>query len=413
MSSEPETETLKFKRKPTKRRLTKRTVEALTPPPEVDGKPTQQWTYDATTPRLAICAWSSGSKVWYWVGRGPDGRMLRFKLGSFPETPPELARKLAAKVSADIAHGIDPRHERWKARKELTLAELLEKYLEHHAKPHKKTWEDDQKQFNRYCSSLKSRSISTITRYEFSQLHLKVGEEHGKYSANRLLALLSKMYSFAATLGWPGANPVKGIKRFREESRDRFLNADELARFFKALSEEPPLFQDYFTLLLLTGARRSNVEAMRFEQLDLEIRSWRMPVTKNGKPLTIPLVGEALAILKRRLAESNGNPWVFPGGRKNPTGHLNSPKGAWARILERSGLKDVRPHDLRRTLGSWQAATGASLPIIGKSLGHSNQSTTQIYARLNLDPVRQAVDTAVNAMLAAANGAKKDKEGSE
>jgi integrase len=407
-ASESAPDTIKFKKRPTKAKLTKRTVEALAPPAEIDGKPAQTWTYDSQTPRLAICTWSSGAKVWYWVGRGWDGRMMRFKLGGFPEITPEQARKLAGKVSADVANGIDPREDRWRARKELTLGELFDRYLEEHAKLHKqeRSWKDDEKQFRRYCGQLKSRALSTISRGEVMTFHARIGKEHGKVAANRLLALLSKMFSFAADLGFPGANPVRGIQRFREESRDRFLNADELQRFFKALGDETQLFQDFFRVLLLTGARRGNVEAMRFEQIDFGESTWRIPATKNGQPLTVHLVKEAADILRQRHAESSGNPWVFPGGKKNPHGHLNSPKGAWARILVRAGLGDVHIHDLRRTLGSWQAATGASLPVIGKTLGHKNQATTAIYARLNLDPVRASVDTAVAAMMAAAQGGK-------
>jgi integrase len=146
---------------------------------------------------------------------------------------------------------------------------------------------------------------------------------------------------------------------------------------------------------------------MRFADLNLAEATWRIPVTKNGQALTVHLTAEALEILRRRQAASGGSPWVFPGGKKNQAGHLNSPKGAWARICKRAGLENLRMHDLRRTLGSWQAATGASLPVIGKSLGHKSQATTAVYARLNLDPVRASVDTAVAAMLAAVNGHKE------
>jgi integrase len=111
-----------------------------------------------------------------------------------------------------------------------------------------------------------------------------------------------------------------------------------------------------------------------------------------------------LDVLKtRKESAKKGCQWVFPATRSDSrSGHLNYPQRAWVRICERAGLKNIRIHDLRRTLGSWQAATGASLPIIGKSLGHKNQSTTQIYARLNLDPVRESVDAATAAMMALA-----------
>jgi integrase len=396
------TDVLKFKRQPTKRNLNKRTVASLTPPGEVHGKPAQEWIYDSETPRLAICCWSSGAKVWYWVGRC-NGRMIRFKLGSFPEITPEQARKLAMKTSADVASGIDPRVDRQKRRGELTLAELFALYLERHAKAHKKTWKADEQQFNRYCQSLKGRPLSTIKRADIGSLHTRVGKQNGKYAANRLLALLSKLFSFSADHGFDGMNPCKGVKKFHEQTRERFLDADDLRRFFEALKSETTLFQDFFSLLLWTGARRGNVAAMEWKQIDLDKQVWRIPMTKSGDGLTVPLTPQAVDILKRRLAESGDCPFVFQGGKKNRSSHLKDPKQAWERLRKSSGLPDVRMHDLRRTLGSWQAAGGASLPVIGKSLGHKNQSTTQIYARLALDPVRESVNKAVSAMVVAAN----------
>jgi integrase len=95
--------------------------------------------------------------------------------------------------------------------------------------------------------------------------------------------------------------------------------------------------------------------------------------------------------------------YVFPGGKKNQAGHLVSPKTAWERLCKRAGFDNLRMHDLRRTLGSYQAAGGASLTVIGKSLGHRSTASTAVYARLNLDPVRDSVNTAVAAMLAAAS----------
>jgi len=86
----------------------------------------------------------------------------------------------------------------------------------------------------------------------------------------------------------------------------------------------------------------------------------------------------------------------FPGEGK--VGHLADPKKAWHRVLKRAGICDLRVHDLRRTLGSWQAAAGANSYIIGKSLGHKSQQSTAIYARLNLDPVRASVNQAIDAM---------------
>src|SRR5207249_2399984 len=92
--------------------------------------------------------------------------------------------------------------------------------------------------------------------------------------------------------------------------------------------------------------------------------------------------------------------FLFPS--HSEAGHITEPKGPWSNLLTRAKLSDLRIHDLRRTLGSWQAMTGASLPIIGKSLGHSSHQSTEVYARLANAPVVDAIATATSAMLAAA-----------
>ena len=390
---------LKLKREPVKRKLTKRLIEALKPPAEVDGRPRQDWIYDTLTPHLTICHWSSGSVKWYWVGRC-NARMLRYKLGSYPQLSPENARKAAAKVSLQVAEGEDPRVKRRQVRDEPTLQELFDTYLDQHARPRKKTWEDDIATFNRYCNCLKSRRPSTISETDIRKLHNRI-RKRGPYAANRMLSLLSVVFSFNRI----EPNPCKGVKKFREQERDRFLQADELQRFFASLEQESALMRDYFMICLLSGARRGNVQSMKWDQLHLDRGEWRVPETKAGEPQTVYLPPEAVEILRQRQETSNHD-YVFPSrpGSKQP--YVTYQYRAWKRICERAELKDIRPHDLRRSLGSWQAAVGSSLPVIQKTLGHKNASTTEIYARLNLDPVRESVDRAVASMLAAADGSQ-------
>jgi integrase len=245
-----------------------------------------------------------------------------------------------------------------------------------------------------------SRPLSGIRKADCQALHSRVGREHGRYAANRLLALLRAMFNKADGVGYEGPNPTAGIKKFPEEKRDRFLHGHELKAFFQSLADEPnATLRDYFAVALFTGGRKSNVLAMRWEDVDLAAGIWRIPETKSGIPVVVPLTAPVLAILQARQETTNGCPWVFPGRGK--TGHLVEPKTAWKRIIERAGLEDVRPHDLRRSLGSWMAMTGAGLPLVGKMLGHTQAQTTQIYARLAVDPVRQAAEAATTAMLSA------------
>lgn len=194
-------------------------------------------------------------------------------------------------------------------------------------------------------------------------------------------------------------NPARGITKNREKSRDRFLQPEELSKFFAAVQfESNKDIRDYVLISLYTGARRSNVISMRWQDISLEHQIWRIPQTKNDEPVIVPLIKEAVEILKARFNENNE--YVFSSDSKS--GHLIDPKKGWKRILETAGITNLRLHDLRRTLGSWQAITGSSTLIIGKALGHKSQKATEVYARLNIEPVRKSLETATKAMFKAA-----------
>jgi integrase len=137
---------------------------------------------------------------------------------------------------------------------------------------------------------------------------------------------------------------------------------------------------------------------MRWADVNLERAEWRIERTKNDDPQTVTLSPEAVEILRNRKPE-RAEKFVFPG--KGKRGHLVEPRKGWERILKSAGIDDLRIHDLRRSLGSWQARSGASLAIVGKSLGHKTSKATEIYARMDLDPVRQSVERATSAILEA------------
>lgn len=150
--------------------------------------------------------------------------------------------------------------------------------------------------------------------------------------------------------------------------------------------------RDYFEISLYTGARKSNVLAMRWEDVDLDLAIWRIPMTKNKESHLVPLTRPAVEILRRR-SESGKTGWVFPGRMKDC--HLVEPKRVWYKLVKDAGVEDLRVHDLRRTLASYMAITNHSLPIIARALGHKSTQATQIYSRLTQDPVRNAMDLAI------------------
>jgi integrase len=383
--------------------------------------------YDLKVRGLALAISPAGKKT-FVLYRKIAGRPERISIGPFSDLSIDQARGRAEQMNADIALGNNPAADRRSIRAEATLQELFDTYLERHAKVFKRSWEKhDLSTYNTHLVHWRLRKISSLRKVDIVTLHGSIGRTRGHYAANRTVELLSSLFNKAKEWGWEGENPAEKVKAFPERKRERFMDGDELRACFKSLSVEPnETIRDYVLMSLLTGARRSNVQAMRWDEIAWNRAVWVIPAekAKSNEPMSITLPASAVKLLQGRKATSQSE-WVFPGDGK--TGHLVEPKTAWSRILSRARetaqkewieanpektaedftkynsafLADLRLHDLRRTLGSWQAATGASLPIIGKSLGHKSLAATQIYARLNLDPVRASVNKATDAMLLA------------
>lgn len=380
----------------TKITFTQQSIKQLVSP-----KSGRIYIHDTKITSLAICISKTGGKVFYlsgWI----HGKSQRIRIGKFPDLTIVQARQAAQKLIGNIAMGTDPQEDKRRARQETTIAELFHHFLNTHAKIYKKSWREDAMRYNRHLKPWATRKLSSIVRADVKSLHRKIGGQK-PYEANRVLSLVSALFNHADTeLDFAGRNPAQGIKKFKEQSRDRFLQADEFPGFWAALEndETPPKYRDFFKICLLTGARSGNVMSMQWDQINCEIGCWRIPDTKTGEPQTVYLTVTAIQILQNRREEAAAdNPWVFPG--KIAGTHIIFPWRRWQKVCALAGIEGLRIHDLRRTLGSWAAASGASLPVIGKALGHKNVTTTQIYSRLNLDPVRIAVDNATQAMLAA------------
>ena len=351
--------------------------------------------YDVTIPKLAVIVTEKGTKSFVVIKRTAT-ESIKVTIGHYPDVTIQQARTQAIFILKEIAEGKNPNEKKRKFRQEMTLKELFDMFMERYSKRTKKSWKYDEREIPKHLGCWFNRKISTITKPQVQKLHEKISIENGMYQANRTLERLKSMYNRAIDWGWDGTNPCNGIKKNKEVKRDRFLRPDELPRFFTALQNETnEVARNYIWMLLLTGARKTNVLAMRWDEIDFELQMWRIPDTKNGEPVNIPLTSLAMQLLKSIKHESE---WVFPSSTSS-AGHLQDPKKAWNRILKQAEIENLRIHDIRRTLGSYQAITGASLHVIGKSLGHKSSISTQIYARLTTDPVRASMETATNKML--------------
>ncbi len=355
--------------------------------------------YDTKERGLSLIVSYGGSKTFY-LYKKVDGRPERIKIGRFPDVKIEQARKKATEFKTQINRGKNPNKEKHDLQQDITIQEAFNQFMERHSNKHNKprTIRENLGVYERYIKHWQKRPLKTLSRNEIEKLQTKIGNEKGLYAGNSFLKLIRLLYNKAIDWGWKGLNPTLGIKKFKEKSRDRFIQPNELKKFFKSLNEETnELMRDYIFLSLLTGQRRSNVVSMQWSEIDFERKVWRIPETKNGESLNVPLVKQAIDILKT-IEKTNKSKWIFPS-QSSKSGHLEEPKKVWRRILERAKIKDLRLHDLRRTMGSYQALTGSSLPIIGKSLGHKTSQATQIYARLNDDPVRNAFEKATEKMM--------------
>jgi integrase len=286
----------------------------------------------------------------------------------------------------------------------ITVERLFAKYLQLHAKPRTKRWQDTEKNYQRYVSCFSKVQTRNLTRLQVQSWVDKLGRTKGKPTANRAYDILRAFLSWGIRKEVINhRNPCIGVDRFRLKARERFIQpGDEFDRLAAALDAEPDeTARDFFWMSLFTGARKTNVLMMKWDDINFELGMWRIPDTKNGDTQYICLIDEALKILHRRH-ENKRCCWVFESTRR-PGAHYSCPQSAWERIRTRAGIKDVRIHDLRRTLGSYLAIQGTSSTIIGKALGHRSLQATSIYARLSQNPVREAVTSALTPMLKKAN----------
>jgi len=345
---------------------------------------------------------SAGSKS-FVLNYSVQGRERRITIGAYPTWSVAGARKQAEALRREIDSGLDPLEERNAARQAPTVGELCDRYIAEHASK-KRTGSDDESMIRRIVKpELGSRKVASIEFEDIDRLHRRVTTKDKKpYAANRLVALLSKMFALSIRWKMRSNNPAKGVERNDEERRNRYLKGPELTRLIEALATHSnQVAANAVRLLVLTGARRGEVLSATWKQFDLNEGTWTKPSsnTKTKKEHYVPLSGPARQLLVEIKAEADRraerlkrepSPYVFPARVGN--GPMVEIKSSWAAICKTAGLDGVRVHDLRHTYASILVSAGQSLPIIGALLGHTQTSTTARYAHLFDDPLRAATD---------------------
>ncbi|ROO30411.1 integrase [Salinisphaera orenii MK-B5] len=410
-------------------RLTDRVVKALETP---DGKYTIVW--DDKTPGFAVRVTKTGAKS-FILNYRTHGRERRYTIGKYPAWSVAAAREQAAKLRRQIDLGEDPLGERKAAAGELTVGDLIDQYLAEHV-AHKNA-AGTATNYTYWLNSLVrpdlgKRKITAIKPADLRRIHRDLSKGR-PILANRTISTVQRMYNYAIAEDLCSDNPAKGIEKNPEAGRERYLSGDELRRLCKALADYPYMHKvrlsreealatgsksawrrrenpladriqscNAIRLLMLTGARKGELLSAKWADIDLQAGVWIKPgaTTKQRTTHRVPLSAPAMELLAGIEPSSE---YVFPGSGGQPQKDL---KKTWASVCELAEIEGVRIHDLRHTYAAQLVSAGLSLPIIGALLGHTQADTTQRYAHLMDDPLREATER-VGSIVSGAEGGER------
>ncbi|WP_292530599.1 site-specific integrase [Methylocystis sp.] len=412
-------------------KLSKKSVDGLAP------RDRAFIAFDADLAGFGVRVMPSGVKSWVVEyrpnGGGRSVSKRRVTLGKTTALTPDQARRAAAGLLARVRLGADPAAERAEQREALTISELIDVFDAQHIGTMLKpgTAVSHRVATDVLRGAHGSVKAGALTRAKIATLHAQMADR--PYAANRAVAVWAKLFAWAAERGHvpEGHNPAKGLKKYREQGKERFLTSEELARLGTVLTlaetrglpwhvdeikpnakHAPkesnrrrildPFAVAAIRLLILTGARLREILHAQWSQVDLERGVIFLSDSKTGKK-PIYLSAAAQAVLAS-LPRIEGNSHIIAGAKEGaPRADLKKP---WAAVKRTAGLEGVRLHDLRHSFASFGAGASLGLPIIGKLLGHSQAATTHRYAHLDADPLRRAVDTIGTTISAAMEGNK-------
>ena len=362
------------------------------------------WDDDPKATGFGIRSYPGGGKS-FFIDYRLNGRQGRHTIGPFPRWSVAAARERAKELRKRIDQGEDIAETKRERRTAPAIQDLINRYIADHLP--KKTGDekrvaDEKRMLAEIGQRLgKHTKVADVHDGDIEAMHRQITASERPVRANRVLAVCSKMFALSLrskdgeNTPWRDAalgNPCKGIERNHEEARERFFSQAELTAISEALAKYPGVAADCARLIMLTGCRPAEAMKASWEEFDSEPGYWIKPSAhvKQRKVHKLPLSPPAIELIDR-LRKTRKGRWVFPGDM--PGEHLAALHHVWTYVRKETGLgADARLYDLRHTFASVGAGGGLSLPIIGKLLGHTQQRTTQRYAHLADDPVREAAE---------------------
>lgn len=399
--------------------LTYKRIESIKPP----KTRSKSFVYDSAAPGLRVKTTRSGHKAFQFYSWDKKRQVpVTITIATYNGRNLDDARKVAKRYAAALTEGRDIVTEQREFREEKDFDFHFNLWIDDQRRHGRRDIKQIESRYkNHVLPTIGHKKISWFSEDRLNQWLLSLpgrASHRGKNAdkdpisratANRCLQIIKRVFNHRTLKHID--NPAKGVEPFKETSRARYVKPDEMRRIFDALPFCTPIFADIVLMALYTGARKQNLLTMRWQDLDLASGTWTIlgEFTKNGDPLAVPLLDEAVDLLKRRKVEQKANklitPYVFPG--KGESGHLQDIKRQWSGLKKKAEITtSLRFHDLRRSVGSYMAQSGQPLPVIAAILGHKDLRTTEIYARLNRKSAADGLKAGLSHMLAEADKIK-------
>jgi integrase len=367
--------------------------------------------YDTSVKGFGVRVTASGAHSFVVNYVTKAGRERRITIGSATNWQTTAARAEAKRLKQLIDQGGDPLADVEAERGAPTVADLIDRFdQEHLARKAPGTAADYRRMLANHIRPHfgPHAKVTDVTFSDVDALHRKITKTGASYAANRCVAVISKMFTLAIKWRMRSDNPAKGVERNAEQKRKRYPTQQENERLTKALDEHPDQqAADIIRLMRLTGCRVGEARSVRWANIDLTRGLWTKPgsTTKQRTDHVVPLSAPARELLKEIRRRTN-SPWVFPAD--SAPGHRVAINKNWIVICKSARITSLRIHDLRHGFASQLVSSGASLPLIGSLLGHSNPLTTSRYSHLYDSPQREAVEH-IGALIAGKSQAERGR----
>jgi integrase len=352
--------------------------------------------FDHSGSGLLLEVRSSGRSTFYLRHKSQTGQTRQDRLGSSEE----LSLSQAKEAVQELKTKAPPPTPRPKST--LTFAQFVHTRYLPYVQTRKRSWETDQALLqHRILPQWGNRNLAEITQQDVIAFQSTLaGQGYKPGTVNRYLALIKYIFNLATRWEILPASPCKGVSKLPDQNhKERYLSTQETQNLLLTLKRAPsPVIPDLIMFLIFTGARRSEAMYAKWEDMDYERRIWTIPLSKSGKARYVPLSDATLQVLARRREKAEPESiYVFANpSTGKPYQHLYR---AWHNIRTKAGIPDVRMHDLRHNFASLLVNQGRSLYEVQKLLGHADAKTTQRYAHLSQESLKEAANLVGQAVL--------------